>query len=367
MPGKGGTLVRPIRMAMVVNADGLQVRRAKAFRRYLHPTFDVSVLVAPGRSDLRSLGTAHLVYVIDPGRRGFPAAFAAWLARRPVIVEMGDPQARLYHALGRSLAAVATGAGIDWLVTRRARAVVVRGRGLADVLRPRVPWTEIPDGVDLDLFRPGVGGDVRAALGIPAGALVVGLVGSLQWARRPGAGYGWDVVESLAELRDDPVWGLVVGDGVGLPHLRRRAKELGVADRLIFPGRVPHEQVPQYVSAMDVCVSTQSNDAVGRGRTTAKLPEYLACDRFVLATAVGGAAEVLPEEMLLPYEGQKDPGHPARLARRLTELLPHQAELRRGVGTRSIAERRYAYPVLAKRLAKFLEVSLEEGREPVHA
>jgi glycosyltransferase involved in cell wall biosynthesis len=105
---------------------------------------------------------------------------------------------------------------------------------------------------------------------------------------------------------------------------------------------------------MDVCVSTQSNDAVGRSRTTAKLPEYLACDRFVLATDVGGASDVLPGEMLMPYEGVKDRDYPRRLAVRLGELATRQRELRIGVGTRALAERNYSYEVLGPRLATFI-------------
>jgi glycosyltransferase involved in cell wall biosynthesis len=356
-----------VHVAMVVNADGLQVRRAEAFRRHLGSEFETEILVAPGCRELRGLTAADLVYVIDPGRRGFPAAVAGSLARRPIVVDVGDPQAPLYRALGRSAGAVAAGAVIDSLVARRARAVVVRGRELADILDLRVPWAEIPDGVDLERFRPGADGDLRASLGIPKDALVVGVVGSLAWASRADVGYGWDVVECLGELRGAPVWGLVVGDGDGLARLRDQAQRLGVAGRLLFPGHIPHEQVPQYVAAMDVCVSTQSNDAVGRGRTTAKLPEYLACDRYVLASAVGGAADVLPESMLLPYEGQKDTRHPARLAARLAELVPRQPELRGGVGTRTIAATRYAYPVLAERLAALLRGIFEARKRTAHA
>jgi glycosyltransferase involved in cell wall biosynthesis len=358
---RNGAPRRRVHVAIVVNADGLQVRRADAFRRHLEPEFAVDVLVAPGAQELRRVARADAVYVIDPGRRGFPAAAVGSLARRAVVVEVGDPQGALYRALGRGRGAVAAGAAIDRLVARRAHALVVRGRGLADALRPRIPWAEIPDGVDLDLFRPGADGEVRSELGIPEDAFVVGLAGSLAWAPGAGIGYGWDVVECLASVRGENVWGLVVGDGEGRGRLRKRADELGVGGRLILPGRVPHENVPRYLCAMDVCISTQTNDAVGRGRTTAKLPEYLACDRFVLATRVGAAADVLPREMLLPYEGQADRGHPARLARRVVELLPRRAELRRGVGTRAIAEERYGYPLLAARLAAFLRGVLREG------
>jgi glycosyltransferase involved in cell wall biosynthesis len=343
------------RLAFVTNAgNGLAVRRAEGLATHLVEQFEVSVVAAPSPSDLVNVASADALYVIDPGRRGFPAVLARWMRRRPVIVEVGDPQAALYRAQGRPGPAVAAGAAADWMIARWATAVVVRGRELATTLGLRVPWIEIPDGVDTALFRPDVAGRTREELEIPEHALVVGVVGSIEWAHRAGMAYGWDVVEAMAYVRELPVWALIVGSGSALGRLRGRAEELGVSSRVRFPGRVPHHDVPRFVAAMDVCVSTQSNDDVGRGRTTAKLPEYLACDRFVLATAVGGAAEVLPADMLLPYEGTRDEGHPRRLATRLAELVAYQPELRDGVGTRAIALERYSYPRLACRLASFL-------------
>jgi glycosyltransferase involved in cell wall biosynthesis len=339
--------------------EGNMVRRARVLREFLRPEFEVDIVAAPDRPPISLIRACDLVYVIDPGRVGFPAAVMGRLARRLVVVEMGDPQAALYRAQGRSRRSVLVGAAIDGLVTRYASAVVVRGNGLTAVLDVRVPWVEIPDGVDVDRFRPGLDGDLRRTLGIPPYALVAGLVGSLRAGARQEAIYGWDLVEALSLLRNEPVWGLVVGDGTGAEPLRRRAKELGVADRLVMPGFVPHSAVPPYIAAMDVCLSRQSNDAVGRSRTTAKLPEYLACDRYVLATAVGGAADVLPREMLLPYRGAHDPLHPRRLADRLAELVPLRAQLRRGAGTRRIALEHYRYERIASRLADFLRAVVE--------
>jgi glycosyltransferase involved in cell wall biosynthesis len=365
-PSGSRTKIRrpPVEMLIVVNeqaSNGHRVlgRRAEVFRQLLAPEFRVSVVTAPSRPPSSEIRHCDLVYVIDPGRTGFPAVLRAWLARRPVVVEMGDPQASLYRNAGRSRLSILAGGIIDWIVGRRATAVVVRGRGLAAVLQLRAPWREIPDGVDVDRFVPGADGALRQQLGIPADALVAGLVGSLRLGSRAEATYGWDLVEALSLLPEEPVWGLVVGDGDGAPALRRHAEALGVSDRVVLPGYVRHEEIQAYVAAMDVCLSRQTNDAVGRSRTTAKLPEYLACDRYVLATAVGAAADVLPDEMLLPYAGSHDPDHPMRLAERLARLVPRQKELREGAGTRQIALEHYSYPMLAKRLADFLRETVQ--------
>jgi hypothetical protein len=354
--------VRPVDVLMIVNErapEGNMARRAGVFRELLAPDFHITVVAAPARPSRSAIRRADLVYVIDPGRIGFPAAVSGWASRRPVVVEMGDPQAALYRAQGRGRLSIGAGALIDRLLARKATAIVVRGRGLADVLSLRVPWIEVADGVDVERFVPGADDELRHELGIPANALVAGLAGSLRQGRRRGATYGWDLVEALSLLRDQPVWGLIVGGGTGFEPLVRYAAELGVSERLVMPGYVPHDRIPRYIAAMDVCLSRQTNDPVGWSRTTAKLPEYFACDRYVLATDVGAAADVLPDEMLLAYDGSYDEHHAARLAARLAALVPRQAELRRGAGTRRIAIERYSYPALAERLAAFLEEVIE--------
>jgi glycosyltransferase involved in cell wall biosynthesis len=106
-----------------------------------------------------------------------------------------------------------------------------------------------------------------------------------------------------------------VGDGDGLEDLQARARAHGVEDRIRFVGRVGSDEVDHYIAAMDVALSTQSNDAVGAVRTTGKLPLYLSCGAPVLATHVGEAIDLLaPLGWTVPYDGVVDPGYPARLA-----------------------------------------------------
>lgn len=343
------------RIAFVVNRPGLQDRRAEALSGRLSSAFATRTVVGSLAAPLRrAIRWADLVYVIDPGRVGFPAAMMARSCARPVIVEMGDPQGPLYRAQGRSGLSVWAGRTVDAFVGRYASGVVVRGRRLAEEVDIKVPWIEVPDGVDLDRFRPTADDDLRQQLGIPDDALVVGLVGSLEVAGEPPRSYGWDIVGALAMLRDEPVWGLVVGDGPGRAWLRKRAEDAGVTNRLVLPGRVAHDEVPRYVSAIDLCISTQTDDAIGRSRTTAKLPEYLACDRHVLASAVGGACDVLPPGMLVPYHGSYDPAYPRRLAERIAAVVPARAELRRSGKTRHIAAECFSYDVIADKISAFL-------------
>jgi glycosyltransferase involved in cell wall biosynthesis len=280
---------------------------------------DVEV-VAAARSVRRALGDvrawrgARVLYLVDVGRTtALLAALGRVLGRR-VVVDTGDVGFELARATGsRGRAGLALIWAGEQVALRAAHHVVVRGREHARHLPARRPTTHVPD-VAPAQARPTSGAPVREALGIAPDAFVVGLVGSLVHAPRRGISYGWDLVEALA-LTPPAVTGLVVGDGDALDRLRRRARELGVDGRCAFAGRVPAADVAGYIGAMDVALSTQSNDAIGAVRTTGKLPLYLACGCPVLASDVGEARRLLgPLGWTLRYDGAVDRAYPQRLA-----------------------------------------------------
>jgi glycosyltransferase involved in cell wall biosynthesis len=116
---------------------------------------------------------------------------------------------------------------------------------------------------------------IRQKLGIGPNDLVFGLVGSLAWTQRVRYCYGLELVRALGRTTRRDLKVIIVGDGDGRPHLEQAAcKELGA--RVFLTGRVPRDQVPDYLSAMDVASLPQSVDPVGSFRYTTKLSEYLA-------------------------------------------------------------------------------------------
>lgn len=208
----------------------------------------------------------------------------------------------------------------------------------------------VPDGVDTNEAKPVDATDLRIELGLENN-LIVGLVGKMSWSQRHQMCYGWDVIEALGLLKDLPVKALLVGDGNGRPILESRAKELGVANSVVFTGQIPYDDLPRYLSVMDVCISTQSNDLVGMVRTTGKLPLYLAYSKYVVATNVGEASRVLPGVgCLLPYNGVRDDTHPPRLAEHLRKILEEPELLSISKKARQIARDNFDYKILAKRI-----------------
>jgi glycosyltransferase involved in cell wall biosynthesis len=87
---------------------------------------------------------------------------------------------------------------------------------------------------------------VRSSLAIPSEAVVAGSVGKLDRGR------GQDLLlHALAAVPD--VWGLVVGHGPWEEKLRRRARALGVAERVVFAGYVD-AGLEELYQAMDLFI-----------------------------------------------------------------------------------------------------------------
>ena len=114
--------------------------------------------------------------------------------------------------------------------------------------------------------------------------------------------YSWKKVDEL--IRMVPRFGreatlVIVGDGPERPDLERVAAEEGVAERVVFVGRVPHDQVALHLRAADVfALSTQYE---GLSHT---LVETRHVGTPIVTTDIGGNREILRHEenaLLLPY------------------------------------------------------------------
>lgn len=299
-----------------------------------------------------------LVYCVDLA--AVPVAVGALSGRTAqLVVDTGDYPSAFLRQVGAGRAKVAAALMMEEVVYRRANAVVVRGRHHAAVMRGHgVRRVEvIPDGVDLSVVRPVSDLALRAHLGLDD-VLTVGTAGHFTWYEALGGGLGWELVHALARLRDLPVHGVLIGDGPGIAHLRLLAAGLGVEERLHILGRVPYEQYARYLGLIDVCLLTQTNDPSSWVRTTGKLPGYLAAGRFVLASAVGTAVDVLPDEMLIPYEGRWDETYPQKLADRLRSLIADPSRLAAGSDIPSKASE-FEYSHIAARAAALIADLLE--------
>lgn len=299
-----------------------------------------------------------LIYVVSIGYSGIFAAIAAKLLFGPrLIVDTGDAVYELLKTMGN----------VGFLQTQLVKLLEQAAFKYSDVIivqgSSHKKWLEkrgyknvfhIPNGVAASSVNPVNGSNLRKKLGLEH-YFIVGVMGSIVWSNKLEMCYGWDLIEALSLLKELPVKGIIVGDGTGLPKLRELARQKGIEDRVIFTGHLPYSEIHDYLYLMDVCLSTQTNNLAGEVRTTAKLPEYLACGRYVIATEVGDAKYILPGiGMLLPYEGTKDDNYPLLLAEKIRWLLENRKELEKGQAGVQLAKEKFDYSVLAGKLEKVL-------------
>jgi len=204
-----------------------------------------------------------------------------------------------------------------------------------------------PNGVDVERFRPGVGGEeTRLALGIRDDEVVAGFVGT----------FGpWHGVEKLAEAirlipASVPVRFLMVGTGSLHVEVEKRLEAEVASGRVIFTGAVGHERVPRLLDACDILVAPHVPLADGSeffGSPT-KIFEYMAMGKGIVASRLGQIGEVLMdgETALLVEPGDVDELRAAIM--RMVEDKGLREAL--GIKARETAEREHTWTHNARRV-----------------
>jgi PEP-CTERM/exosortase A-associated glycosyltransferase len=239
-----------------------------------------------------------VIHAHSPALNGLAALRAARRFRLPFVYEVrafwedaavdhgtsreGGPRYRLARAL-------------ETHVLKRADAVTAICEGVKrDILARGVPeekMTVIPNAVDVEKFSVGQGRDFALAreLGLE-GCEVVGFLGSF---------YAYEGLELLVEalpelLRKRPSLRLLlVGEGPREAHLKRRAGELGIEAEVVFPGRVPHDDVRRYYDLVDVLVFPRFAMRLTETVTPLKPLEAMAVGKLLVASNVGGHRELI--------------------------------------------------------------------------
>lgn len=160
------------------------------------------------------------------------------------------------------------------------------GDAAGDLGRPRRPIKVIPNGADTTVFYPRERREARDRLGLPADERIISYVGKL--VPRKGVD---TLIEAMGLLARDPAGApLLVVAGIGELRglMESRAAELGIADRVRFLGKIPHDDVPWVMTAGDVFVLP----SLSEGLPTV-VCEAMACAVPVVATAVDGTPEAV--------------------------------------------------------------------------
>ncbi|MBI2381939.1 MAG: glycosyltransferase, exosortase A system-associated [Gammaproteobacteria bacterium] len=283
--------------------DGLRFHRTKAGWLANIPVlnqWDIVQGLARRIEDIARREHIDILHAHSPCLNGLAALRAGRRLGLPVVYEVrafwedaavdhgtcreGDWRYRLTRAL-------------ETRVLRQADRITCICEGLRqDIVARGIPAekiTVISNAVDIDHF-PLAGArdaELEASLGL-AGKRVLGFIGSF---------YGYEGLEGLLDalpaiLEQAPdLRLLLVGGGPRESALKAKAEAMGLADKLVFTGRVPHREVPRYASLVDIFVFPRRSMRLTELVTPLKPLESMAQGKLVLASDVGGHRELIQE------------------------------------------------------------------------
>jgi hypothetical protein len=151
--------------------------------------------------------------------------------------------------------------------------------------------TVIPNAVDVDSFAyaPPAEPELRGQLGL-VDCSVLGFAGSFY--AYEGLDLLLDAVAGL--LPSHPrLKVLLVGGGPQEAALRAQAARLGIAERVVFSGRVPHAEVQRYYGQIDLLCYPRKSMRLTDVVTPLKPLEAMAQGKLLVASDVGGHRELI--------------------------------------------------------------------------
>ena len=293
------------------NSGSLFEETAEGWQFHRTPVSQPGLLHLPGLAELalmrrleaRLMDLArrvrpHIIHAHSPvlnaipalrvGRKlGIPVAYEVRAFWEDAAVDHGTTtEGSLRYRLTRSLE--------TWAMSRASHVFTIceglRGDIEARGIAPN-KITVIPNAVDIDAFAQGRGGDgvLKSSLGLK-GAVVLGFIGSF---------YAYEGLDLLLEVLPDllrrrpEIRLLLVGGGPQDATLKAQAARLGVVDKVVFTGRVPHSEVQRYYDLIDVLVYPRHSMRLTELVTPLKPLEAMAQGRLLVASDVGGHRELI--------------------------------------------------------------------------
>jgi glycosyltransferase involved in cell wall biosynthesis len=231
----------------------------------------------------------------------------------------------------------------------RAQGWICSGHSVEDNLINRrgydLPHLLSPLGVDMEVFspKPSQRATVLKRLGWDGGGPpIVGFVGRFV----PAKGLGM-LMRALDSVRL-PWRALFLGAGEMEAEMRAWASRYGDNIRIL---RVPHDDVPAYVNAMDCLCAPSQTTPSWREQFGRMLVEAFACAVPVIGSDSGEIATVMSEAGIVV--GESDVAGWTRAIQDLIASPQKRSEL--GLRGLNLAQSQYAWPVIARQYLSFFD------------
>ena len=231
---------------------------------------------------------------------GLPALFAARELGIPCVYEIRAFWEDAAVDMGRTRIGspryVATRGAETWLA-RQSDALIGICQGIKRELVSRGIADDdihvIPNGVEVDRFVPTERDPAIVERFGFRGKTVVAYIGT--FARFEGVPYLVRALVDLIQSGRDDIRGLIVGAGETYEDCRRIAADAGLSDKIVHPGKVPHDEVRGIYSVVDLLAYPRDRQRITELVTPLKPLEAMAMKKPVIGSDVGGLTELIQD------------------------------------------------------------------------
>ena len=228
---------------------------------------------------------------------GWAGVWYHWLKRVPFVLEIRDIWPESIAAVGAMQKGIATRL-LEWLERRMYLAadhIVTVGHGYQDQISAKVPVggriSVVMNGVDSDFFSPRPADTTFLSKWNLSDKFVCSYVGTI------GMAHGLEVVIRAARTLQDKgrrdIVFLIVGDGARREELQRLAAQEGVADQIIFTGRMSRDQMPTVLASSDACLVHLRKTELFETVVPSKIFETMAMGRPIIMGVRGESREIV--------------------------------------------------------------------------
>jgi glycosyltransferase involved in cell wall biosynthesis len=114
------------------------------------------------------------------------------------------------------------------------------------------------------------------------GRIILGYLGAMN--PQDGVDYLLRALSHLVRtLERTDFYCVLIGDGDSRAALESQAARLGIADRVLFTGFIPDEQLLRYLSTADICLDPNPSSPLNDVSTWIKVMEYMALGKPVIS------------------------------------------------------------------------------------
>ncbi len=228
-----------------------------------------------------------------------PVVVAAWLENKHVHYDWDDNETAIYFS-GKKIPSYWVGWGLmllERLLPKLADTVSYSSENLRKKLISMGFDEDKMLKISVGAYPPSIDKNLKQAFiqqwGLEQFSIIY--IGQLH-----GAQYAEMLLHACGMLSKDgiPFKTIILGDGYDRMRLEKIKEDLNLSN-VIFPGSVPYEEVPLWISSCKIAVACFEDNTVTQAKSPLKIVEYLSCGKAIIASDVGEVRKLTNNSALL--------------------------------------------------------------------